>query len=406
MEQALYRVRMTDDIGAVFDIGDLVATGEKCAFRYAKVGKLFPLDPINLPTEKFSYEENKVLFGVFEDSLPDGWGRALMGKALNLSHAQQSPHLLLQHLDYKSIGALRYERLDGKQPTESPEESISSIEELAAAAQAFERGELQDDVMLQRLFKSAGSSGGAHPKVSVIGQDGHLKLVKLPSIKDIYDVVGLEASCLELARMGGMQVPEFTILQAGKTKLLCLDRFDRTDRGNRHMISMQSLLNVTGFYHSSYVQMADIVRAVSCNPMGDLHALFRQMIFNAVIGNTDDHLKNFSMYYCDGYCLTPAYDLLPDVNQRASHTLSFLNSDVGPRRSEATGSLAISFKISSKAAEEIVDEVVEIVVANWRSTCLQHEVPESDIIYFEKYIERQAGKLAKPMTSNLTLSGK
>ena len=406
MEHAFYRVRMTDDFGTVFDVGDLAATGERCGFRYGKAGELFPVDPINLPIEKFAYEESKALFGVFEDSLPDGWGRALMGKVLNLSHAQQSPHLLLQYLDHKSIGALSYERLDGEAPTEEIEESIGSIEELAAAAQAFERGALQDDVMLQRLFKSAGSSGGAHPKLSVIGQDGQLKLVKLPSIRDTYDVVGLEASCLELARMGGMQVPEFTILQTGKTKLLCLDRFDRTDRGNRHMISMQSLLNVTGFYHSSYVQMADIVRAVSCNPMGDLHALFRQMIFNAVIGNTDDHLKNFSMYYCDGYCLTPAYDLLPDVNQRASHTLSFLNSDVGPRRSEATGSLATSFKISSKVAEEIVDEVVEIVVANWRSVCLQYGVPESDIIHFEKYIERQAAKLGKPRTSNFTLSGR
>jgi len=391
---------MRDDCGAVFDIGDLVATGEQCAFRYAKAGKLFPVDPINLPIEKFPHKENKVLFGVFEDSLPDGWGRALMGKVLNLSHAQQSPHLLLQYLDHKSIGALSYERLDGKPTTEGIEESISSIGELAAAAQAFERGELQDDIMLQRLFKSAGSSGGAHPKVSVIGQDGQLKLVKLPSIRDIYDVVGLEATCLDLARMAGIQIPEFTVLQAGETKMLCLERFDRTDVGKRHMISMQSLLNVTGFYHSSYVQMADIVRSVSCNPVGDLHALFRQMIFNAVIGNTDDHLKNFSMYYCGGYCLTPAYDLLPNVNQRILHTLSFFDNDVAPRRGEATGSLATRFKISPKVAEEIVDEVVEIVVANWRSACLKYGVPESDIIHFEKYIERQAAKLAKPMAGN------
>ncbi len=204
--------------------------------------------------------------------------------------------------------------------------------------------------------------------------------------------------------MTGMRVPDFEIIEAGGRKALCLDRFDRTDVGCRHMISMQTLLKATNeYYYATYVQMADVLRSVSSNPAGDLHALFRQMIFNAVVGNTDDHLKNFSMYYCDkGYELTPAYDLLPDVNQKSAHTLSFVNSDVGPRRSEAIGTLAGRFKIDSGAAVEIVDEVVDIVSANWHGVCARNEVPQRDIDHFYSYIERQADKLAKPITPSLT----
>ncbi|RLL52225.1 type II toxin-antitoxin system HipA family toxin [Mariprofundus sp. EBB-1] len=400
MKSVFYKVNLTLDDGSIMHVGDLVLTGDRCAFRYSNEfndsSHLFPIDPINLTPDKHAYEVNKVLFGVFEDSLPDAWGRSLMARRFALSHAAQSPHLLLQYLDYKAIGALSYE-LEGHMTYAAEEESIHSVVELAQAARAFEEGDMQDDVTLQRLFNAAGSPGGAHPKASVIGGDGLLKLVKFPSISDRYDITGLEASCLTLAGMAGMRVPGFSVMEEGGIKMLCLDRFDRIGEGCRHMISMQSLLNVSGFYHSTYVQMADVVRTVSSNPSGDLQALFRQMIFNAVIGNTDDHLKNFSMYYRDGYALTPAYDLLPDVNQNHAHTLSFDHSDVGPRRSEATGTLAARFKINTSMAAQIVDEVVEIVATNWRAICMQHDVPVAEINHFNLYIERQVNKLTAGM---------
>jgi serine/threonine-protein kinase HipA len=398
MTEALvfYDVRLIDQDGTVIDVGEMGSNGRVCEFRYApsfsESAKRFPLDPKNLTLEDYDKAIDRVLFGVFEDSLPDNWGRKLMAARYKLSHAEQSPHLLLQYLNNRSIGALHYENI-GIKAAELENESIDSIGELAQAAKAFERGELSDDIMLQRLFNVAGSPGGAHPKASVLGHDGLLKLVKFPSITDKYDVVRLEAACLELARMAGMQVPEFTVLETGTTRMLCLDRFDRVDDGCRHMISMQSLLNVSGYYQSSYVQMADVIREVGRNPTGDLHALYRQMIFNALIGNTDDHLKNFSMYYCDGYDLTPTYDLLPNVNQKLGHTISFLHNDISPTRIEATGSLASRFKISRKIAEEIIDEVVEIVSGNWISVCSQYEVPPSEIDFFNTYINRQRQKL-------------
>lgn len=396
-KKASYNVHIAGDSGNTAKVGEMVATGDRCAFRYHKSflesQNVFSIDPKNLDVKKGQHSTDRVLFGVFEDSLPDGWGRKLMAARFKLSHAELSPHLLLRFLDEKSMGALRYELLNSPR-VEAGSESIDSIGLLAQAARAFEKGELSDDITLQRLFNSAGSPGGAHPKASVYGNDGSLLLVKFPSINDRYDMVGLEASCLELARMAGIQTPVSSIMEAGGIKMLCLDRFDRAGDGCRHMISMQSLLNVSGYYNSSYVQMADIVREVSSIPEQDLHTLFRQMIFNAIIGNTDDHLKNFSMLYENGYRLTPAYDLLPNVNQNIGHTLSFLHNNICPERGEAVGSLARRFKINRKRAEDIVDEVVDAVVTNWRIACRNNDVPEGDTSGFHMYIESQGRKLA------------
>ncbi|MDQ6986940.1 MAG: type II toxin-antitoxin system HipA family toxin [Mariprofundaceae bacterium] len=395
-EKVSYNVSLAGNTGNTAKVGEMVTTGDRCAFRYHKpflesLGA-FPIDPKNLAVKTRLHSTGSVLFGVFEDSLPDGWGRKLMAARYKLSHAEQSTHLLLRFLDEKSMGALRYELL-GSGKTEVESDSINSIGMLAQAARDFEKGELSDEVMLQRLFNSAGSPGGAHPKASVYGKNGSLLLVKFPSINDRYDIVGLEASCLELAQMAGIQTPVFSVIEAGGIKMLCLDRFDRVGNGCRHMISMQSLLNVSGYYNSSYVQMADMVREVSSIPEQDLHTLFRQMIFNALIGNTDDHLKNFSMLFDNGYRLTPAYDILPNVNRNVGHTLSFLHNNIGPRRQEAVGSLARRFKINRKLAESMVDEIVDTVVTHWRAVCKNNGVPDEEVSSFYMQIEQQRKKL-------------
>ncbi len=395
-EVALYHVYLTRSDGAVDKVGEIAANGQRCEFRYHKgyleSSEPFPLDVINLNLRKGEYAVDRPLFGVFEDSLPDGWGRAVMSARYRLSHAEQSPHLLLRYLDDRSTGALSYNHSDNEK-VRKDDESIRSIGELALAAKAFENGEAIDDMMLQRLFNSGGTPGGAHPKVNVLGNDGVPLLVKFPSVADKYDVVGLEASCLELARMVGMRVPEFSIMEEAGIKMLCLDRFDRLDGGHLHMISMQSLLNATGYYHATYIQMADVIRMVSKRPVEDLHALYRQMIFNAIVGNTDDHLKNFAMLYHNGYELTPAYDLLPNVNHKVGHTLSFLYDEIGPRRTEAVGSLAGRFKINKQSAEDIVDEVIEMIASNWNGVCKRNGVPGDETARFSNYIDTQCKKL-------------
>lgn len=197
-QRASYNISLSGLDGRPIPVGEMVATGERCVFRYRdaflKSSHALSLDPKNMTVKKKQHATDKILFGVFEDSLPDSWGRKLMRARFHLSHAQQSLHLLNE----TSMGALKYELLNA--PARAiKSESILSIGDLARAARAFEKGELLDDIMLQRLFNAAGSPGGAHPKASVYGHDGNLLLVKFPSLHDRYDIVGLEASCLALA---------------------------------------------------------------------------------------------------------------------------------------------------------------------------------------------------------------
>lgn len=395
-ETILYEVWLATSAQDSIKAGELAADGRRCAFRYQpeylEREDAFALDPVNLPLKSGEQMLDRVLFGVFEDSLPDAWGRKLMAARFRLSHAEQSPHLLLRHLDDHAGGALTY-RFPGEPPHTGHDEGIVTLGELADAARAFERGELHDDALLQRLFQSGASPGGAHPKVRVTDANGSPLLVKFSSVSDAYDVVGLEAASLELAAMCGLRVPRFTVLHSGGHKMLCLHRFDRLEGRPLHMISMYSLLVAEGFYHASYAQMADTIRMVSARPPEDLHALYRQMVFHAAIGNTDDHLKNFAMLHDGGYELSPAYDLLPNVNHNVAHVLSFLHGDIAPRRDEAIGPLAARFRIARATAGEIVDEVGGTVADNWAAVCRRHDVPADQVEHFLRQIRRHCENL-------------
>ena len=135
----------------------------------------------------------------------------------------------------------------------------------------------------------------------------------------------MEAGCLEMAKESGLPTPDFELRDVGKRKVLLVRRFDISDKGGRyHMISMQTLLQAEGYYYLGYNDLFEILRKYSFQPSVDIPILFRQMVFNVAIGNTDDHLKNFSLLHDDsGFYLSPAYDLLPDIAERREHILHF-----------------------------------------------------------------------------------
>ena len=122
----------------------------------------------------------------------------------------------------------------------------------------------------------------------------------------------------------------------------------------------------------------------------DIPLLFHQMIFNAAIGNTDDHLKNFCMLHKEhGFCLSPAYDLLPDIYERREHTLSFNSSCLPPDRNSLK---QIGKQHHIKNSGEIIDEVVQ-AVSEWRTIFRRYKVPESDILKLEWGINRRLERL-------------
>jgi len=243
------------------------------------------------------------------------------------------------------------------------------------------------------LFVHGSSPGGARPKVSIRKDEGSLWLAKFPRHSDTYCVEPIETGCLEMAKSSGLPVPEFEIKDIGNQKVLLVERFDISKHGGRyHMISMQTLLQAEGHYYLGYSDLFNILRNYSYQPSIDIPILFRQMVFNVAIGNTDDHLKNFCMLQKKpGLCLSPVYDIVPDIAGVREHTLSFPmgNGSLPPGRL-ALKQIGESLNISN--ADEIIADVF-FAVSNWKTIFKKYNVPESDIQRLEWGIDRRLSAL-------------
>lgn len=354
-------------------------------FRYAH-GYLnredaFALDPLHLPLgaePMDSANPHAGIHPVFEDSLPDAWGRAILCKRYNIPRQEQHPVYLLELLGSGALGALAYTR-EKRWEQGHVHAGLTELSELAAAAERYEREPDAPMNELMRLFMAASSPGGARPKVLVRDEADGQWIAKLASTHDNFDVVRLEAASLAAAHAAGISIPEFRLEELGERTALLVRRFDATTEGGRnHVVSMQTLLGAQHFYHLGYADMADILRKISDVPREDLHQLYRQAVFNAMLGNTDDHLKNFAMLRGEqGWRLTPAFDLLPDVNDNREHVLHFGYQGTRPTMA-ALQELGRNFGLSKQATSRAMGEV-EAAVEHFPEQCARFGVPEMEL---------------------------
>lgn len=388
----IYRIEIWIALGAKFVLAgetvcEIGADGRgRGAFRYAPDyltrKETFAMDPISLPLRDGEFNiEHPGVFGVFEDSLPDDWGRRLLVRKHRIPlHQQKLPNLLLA-LGANGLGALSF--VETGLPQKSSEEApILYLDRLVEAAEAFERGD-KSDADINILLGAGSSPGGARPKALVYDDHADVHyLAKFPSIKDNVDVVRIEAATMNLAKRAGLDVPETKLVECGSRPVLLVKRFDIVPQGRRHMISLQTLLKATGYYQARYVDILNVVRKVSADPQGDSERLFRQMVFNAVVHNTDDHLKIFWMTCTsdEGWRLSPSFDLVPDIGQRGEHFLFFDLDPIYPGRSNMER-LGRSWGISGVV--EIVEQVYA-AVAEWRGEYRDFGVTAKDIERFSE----------------------
>jgi serine/threonine-protein kinase HipA len=355
------------------------------------------LDPVHLPLRAGVLESTRPragVHGVFEDSLPDAWGRGLLIRRFALPRAEQSPPHLLARLGRHGLGALAY----GAGETPPPAEAAAALDTAAlieAALRYDDDPSSLADAELTALFRAASSPGGARPKL-VIDDGGVGAIAKLGSSRDRVDMVRVEAACLALARQAGLPVPDCRVAELGRHAALLVARFDRVgDTGRRHMLSMQTLLGADDWYQLGYADLADALRRVSARPEDDLPTLYRQAVLNALIGNTDDHLKNFTLLHePEGWRLSPAYDLTPDEPARGEHVLHF---GAGGHRPTAAAlvELARAFGLSRQASRRIRRDVTESVVG-WRQCFADHGVPLADRERLAAGIDRRLRDCGEP----------
>lgn len=386
-------VFLTDPAGRILPAGEIGAEGGDGAFRYTPsylaLPEAFPLDPgqFHLHPAPVGYRARDGVAPVFEDSLPDSWGRRLLLRRANLPRHEQGLARLLLELGAGGLGALSYAPASAPPPP-PPTFGLTTLPDLLDAAGKIEAGEIPEDRWLRALLAAGSSPGGARPKV-LVDDEGVPSIAKFPSKHDLCAIVPLEAATMSLARRAGVETAQTRVMDAGRRKILIVRRFDVTPAGGRrHMISLRTLLRGDDYSRFGYDDLFEVVRSVSGQPEIDRIRLFRQMVFNAYVGNTDDHTKNFTMLHDDrGFFLSPAYDLLPAVGGDVEHALAFRFTHVFPGRKELE---AIGRKHGIRGGA-IVDEVSESM-ARFREECESFGVPERQAERFQKEIDARTGK--------------
>jgi serine/threonine-protein kinase HipA len=250
---------------------------------------------------------------------------------------------------------------------------------LSAAQRVIDEDETDEDL---RLLLGPGSSlGGARPKASVREKDGRLAIAKFPRKDDEVSTVLWEAVALDLAEKSGINVASGRVEKIGKKPVLILQRFDRNGAHRIPFLSAMSMLGAKDNQPRSYLEIVDVLRRYGAAPKRDMEALWRRIVFNIMISNTDDHLRNHGFLYegPDGWRLSPAYDLNPvpvDINPRVLTTS--INEDDGTASLDLAMEVAEYFELDTSAAQKITRQTGR-AVAKWRSVAKQMGIKDAEI---------------------------
>lgn len=346
-------------------VGRLALTPENiCAFEYdpgfLKIGQsvspfYLPLRPGVFIAKRDPFNGN---FGVFNDSLPDGWGNLLLDRYLNSQGINPSGLSVLDRLSLtgtSGMGALEY--LPDQQFVQSV--GTPDLDFLASEAEKI-LNQKDTGASLDILFKLGGSSGGARPKV-LLNIDGEEWLIKFRSSQDPENVGQIEYEYSLLAKDCGIEMPETRLFEG---KYFGVRRFDRNGAEKFHFLSAAGLLNAD--YRIPCLDYQGLLTACFklTGDIQEVYKLYRQMVFNVLIKNRDDHAKNFSFILKDGnWKLSPAYDLLPSNGFNGFHTTTVAGQG-SPKRSDIKR-VAESLLLKKQQTNEIY-EMVEEKCQNFR----------------------------------------
>ncbi len=361
----------------------------------------FALEPALTLTEG-TLHTDQALFGAIGDSAPDRWGRILMRRAQerDARKAKISPKTLTE-VDYllgvndeTRQGALRFaEDMKGPFLQISSASSIPPLINLPKLLSATEKllkdKESEEDL---RLLLAPGSSlGGARPKASVIDKDGHLAIAKFPREDDEFSTVLWEAVSLTLASQAGLLVSEWRVQTIAKKPVLILKRFDRDGKRRIPFLSAMSMLGAQDNESHSYLEIVDALKQYGASPKQEMTQLWRRIVFNILISNTDDHLRNYGFLYknSEGWELSPAYDLNPTsvlIKPRILTTNISLDDNVASL--DLALSVAAEFGLSLTQAKKIAKEVGD-AVSKWRTIAHKFKMNSAEIERMSSAFEHQ-----------------
>lgn len=366
--------------------------------RYLDRPDAIEIDPVSLALRDKEAVRGLVLhpvpglsmFSAIRDAAPDAWGRRVIEarRKVPLNSLPESEYLL-------AAGSNRVGALDvrtGLDAGETPGElgDIRKLEYFLEAAQRIEAG-LPVPSRLGAFFDAGSALGGARPKATVADKKGKLWLAKFSSRFDRYNVPLVEAATLKLAGAAGLTIPEIKMVDLGAgQQVMLIERFDRIALAGtitrRHFISALTLVGCSeqDSPQKNYADIADALRRYGAahRLASDLEELFARMVFNILVTNDDDHLRNHGLMWepeTRGWALSPLYDVIP----RPTHaTERFLHLGVGPqgRLATLTNAMgwAVRFGLPRDKALATVDRIWR-VVREWKGHFEEYGVAADEI---------------------------
>ncbi|MHB1207841.1 MAG: type II toxin-antitoxin system HipA family toxin [Rhodospirillaceae bacterium] len=352
----------------------------------------FPLEPaLALGAGPQHTAGDRALFGGLGDSAPDRWGRTLIQRdERRRARAEKRAVRTLSEIDYllgvgdfARQGALRFAEVEGG-PFLKPEDAaqippLVRLGDLLTAALHITADE-GTDADLRLLLAPGSSLGGSRPKASVLDRNGHLLIAKFPQADDTVRINTWEGVAFTLAARAKIPVPGWRLEPVGTQEVMAMARFDRKGAQRIPFLSAMSMLGARDNEPHSYMELADALRQHGASPAEDCADLWRRIVFNIMIANTDDHLRNHGFLYGKGgWRLAPAYDLNPMPMDIRPRVLSLAIDEA-----DATGSLELAFEVAAhfgvKApeAKAIVAQVAK-AVGEWRTVARDLGLKSSEI---------------------------
>lgn len=370
-------------------VGRLALKDRRLFFEYTPehIESGLELSPFKLPlksgvqqSEDFVFDG---LFGLFNDSLPDGWGRLLLDRKLRQMGIVPNHLSTLDRLSYvgsQGMGALTYEP-----EIKGPE--LKAYKELDIIAEEIKivinDGE---DCFVDDLLALNGSSAGARPKI-VTKIDGEDWIIKFRASIDPEDIGPIEFAYHQMAKQAGLIVPEAKLFPSKKSSgYFGVKRFDRKEGQRFHMHTLSGLLHVD--HRLPSVEYETILKATAwlTKDIRETEKQFRACVFNVFAHNRDDHAKNFSFLMDEkgGWHTSPSYDLTFSSGPVGEHCSLIMGEGKAPSERHLF-KLAGSVGLKKESAQFIIQEVKD-AVANWKMIAKDSGVSSNSAKLIQKYI--------------------
>lgn len=330
------------------------------------------------------FPKNKENFGVFLDSMPDTWGRTLMKRReAELAKVNGTKAKTLYDIDFllgvydeSRMGAFRF-KLDPDgdfldNDTEKSTPPWSTVCQLQQAVIHYENDDEHEAInkWLNLLIAPGTSLGGARPKANILDENNQLWIAKFPSKHDTIDKAAWEFLTYKLALKAGVEMAECRMDKVnGPYHTFFTKRFDRVGEGRVHF---SSAMTMTGNNEdtlkdtpASYLDIVEFIYKNGCRVNENLEQLWRRIVFNIAVSNTDDHLRNHGFILKEeGWTLSPAYDLNPSIDKEGlALNVDMNNNTLDFELAKHVGEY---FRLNNRQMEGIIQEVLT-AVKEWES---------------------------------------